>query len=122
MSLMETVPTPSEEAVRRILAILLDGLDARRSQSANSGPSEDDAAQDPPRLLYALPEAARQLSVSLKKLEELVRDGEVMSVKIGRRRLVAREDLEEYVNRLRGMAPARPVRRGQTARQRRRAQ
>lgn len=122
MSLMETVPTPSEEAVRRILAILLDGLDARRLQGANSGPGEDTAAQDPPRLLYALPGAARQLSVSLKKLEELVRDGEVMSVKIGRRRLVAREDLEDYVNRLRGMAPPGRDRRGQTARQRRRAQ
>lgn len=53
------------------------------------------------RRLYDKPEAADQLSVSVKVLERLMKDGEVESVKIGRRRLVPAEALDEYVARIR---------------------
>lgn len=52
------------------------------------------------RLLYSIPDAADQLSVSARVLERLVADGEVSTVKIGRRRLVPAEALEDYVERV----------------------
>lgn len=54
-----------------------------------------------PRLLHDKPAAADQLSVSVKVLERLIRDGEVESVLIGRRRLVPHDALEDYLERLR---------------------
>lgn len=51
-------------------------------------------------LLYSLDEAARELSIGKRKLEELVADGKVETVQIGRRRLVPAESLAEYVERL----------------------
>lgn len=52
------------------------------------------------RLLYAIPDAANQLSVSARVLERLIADGEVSTVKIGRRRLVPAEALADYIKRL----------------------
>lgn len=52
------------------------------------------------RLLYSIPEAADQLSVSARVLERLIADGDVSTVKIGRRRLVPAEALEDYVERV----------------------
>lgn len=52
------------------------------------------------KLLYAIPEAADQLSVSARVLERLIADGEVETIKIGRRRLVPAEALEDYVSRV----------------------
>lgn len=52
------------------------------------------------KLLYAIPEAADQLSVSARVLERLIANGEVETVKIGRRRLVPAEALEDYVSRV----------------------
>lgn len=52
------------------------------------------------RLLYALPDAAEQLSVSARVLQRLIRDGEIDSVLIGRRRLVPAEALTEYIERI----------------------
>ena len=40
------------------------------------------------RLLYDKPDAAAQLSVSERVLERLIKDGEIETVTIGRRRLV----------------------------------
>lgn len=57
--------------------------------------------ETPPRLLYDVTEAAHQLSVSTKTLERLVADGEVESIKIGRRRLYPRDCLVEFVARRR---------------------
>lgn len=51
------------------------------------------------RLLYSIPDAADQLSVSARVLERLIADGDVSTVKIGRRRLVPAEALEDYVER-----------------------
>jgi excisionase family DNA binding protein len=52
------------------------------------------------RLLYAIPDAADKLSVSSRVLERLIADGEVETVKIGRRRLVPSEALADYIERL----------------------
>lgn len=53
------------------------------------------------RLLYDKPAAAQQLSVSERKVAELIAAGEIASVLIGRRRLVPHDALEAYVARLR---------------------
>lgn len=53
------------------------------------------------RLMYDKPEAAEQLSVSVRVLERLIAGGEIESVLIGRRRLVPASALEDYVDRLR---------------------
>jgi excisionase family DNA binding protein len=55
-------------------------------------------------LLYDIPAAAEQLSVSARVLERLIKDGKVDTVKIGRRRLVPAEALADYVERLRRSA------------------
>lgn len=52
------------------------------------------------RLLHDLDEAATLLSVSQRVVERLIRDGEIDSVKLGRRRLVPHDALEAYVARL----------------------
>lgn len=53
------------------------------------------------RHLYSVPDAAEQLSISPRVLERLIKDGEVESVKLGRRRLVPAEALADYIERLR---------------------
>lgn len=53
------------------------------------------------RLLYAIPDAADQISVSARVMERLISDGEVESVKVGRRRLVPHDALTDYIERLR---------------------
>jgi excisionase family DNA binding protein len=52
------------------------------------------------RLLHDLDEAADLLSISRRVVDRLVRDGEIDTVKLGRRRLVPHDALEEYVARL----------------------
>ena len=49
------------------------------------------------KILYSIPDAADQLSISTRVLERLIGDGEVETVKIGRRRLVPAEALAAYV-------------------------
>lgn len=53
------------------------------------------------RLMYEIPEAADQLSLSARTLERLIRDGLVESVKVGRRRLVPHDALTTYIEKLR---------------------
>ena len=48
--------------------------------------------------------AARRLSICLRTLEGLLRRGELRSVRIGRRRLIAAEDLVKFA-RSRSSAP-----------------
>lgn len=50
--------------------------------------------------LHSIPDAADRLSISARVLERLIADGEVATVKIGRRRLIPDEALDEYVKRL----------------------
>ena len=54
------------------------------------------------RLLYTI-DSARELLGGLARsyLYELLARGVIRSVKVGRRRMIARQDLEEYVERLR---------------------
>ena len=52
------------------------------------------------RLLYSIPDAADQLSISARVLERLISDGEVETVKIGRRRLVPADALEDYIKKV----------------------
>jgi excisionase family DNA binding protein len=52
------------------------------------------------RLLYDLDTTAEQLSISRRVVDRLIRDGEIDSVLLGRRRLVSHEALEDYVARL----------------------
>lgn len=56
------------------------------------------------RLLYSIPEAAGQLSVSARVLERLISEGEVDTVKIGRRRLVPADALDSYIKRIKASA------------------
>ena len=52
------------------------------------------------RLMYPIPEAAEQIGISARVMERLIKDGEVTSVLIGRRRLVPHDALEDYIGRL----------------------
>lgn len=52
------------------------------------------------RLLYSVPDAAAQLSISPRAMERLISDGEVDTVKIGRRRLVPDDSMREYIERI----------------------
>jgi excisionase family DNA binding protein len=52
------------------------------------------------RLLHDLDEAARQLSISRRVVERLVREGKLSTVLLGRRRLVPDDALRDYVARL----------------------
>jgi excisionase family DNA binding protein len=52
------------------------------------------------KLLYRIPEVATYLSISRSKVYELMRAGELPSVRINRTRLVRKLDLEKYVESL----------------------
>ena len=62
------------------------------------------ASQANGRLTYGVDEAAEILGIGLTLAKELVRTGELRSIKIGRRRLVAWADLEAFVDRRRDAA------------------
>lgn len=51
----------------------------------------------PERLLYTTEEAAASLGVGVTKMKDLLRHGELRSVKIGRLRRVTASSLREYV-------------------------
>jgi excisionase family DNA binding protein len=53
-----------------------------------------------PTLLLTIEETAAQLRIGRTRTYELVMGGKIRSVTIGRRRLILREDLEEFVRRL----------------------
>jgi excisionase family DNA binding protein len=53
------------------------------------------------RKLHDKPSAAAQLSISVRVLDQLIADGILETVTIGRRRLVPDEALDDYVQRLR---------------------
>jgi excisionase family DNA binding protein len=50
--------------------------------------------------LHDVREARRRLNVGLTKFYELVNQGELRTVKIGRRRLVSEESIAEFISRL----------------------
>jgi excisionase family DNA binding protein len=56
------------------------------------------------KLVFSVGEAAEVLGIGTTLAKELIRTGELRSIKIGRRRLVARADLEVFVERCREAA------------------
>ena len=52
------------------------------------------------KLLYRIPEVAQALNVSRSKVYELLKAGEIRSVRIDRTRLVRADDLRAYVDSL----------------------
>lgn len=55
---------------------------------------------DRPRVLYRIDEAAELLSVSKSRVYELVRSGQLRTVKVGKSHRVPARSLDEYVARL----------------------
>lgn len=51
----------------------------------------------PERLLYTTEEAAASLGIGVTKAKQLLRDGDLRSVKIGRLRRITSSSLKEYV-------------------------
>jgi excisionase family DNA binding protein len=48
------------------------------------------------KLLYSREETSRLLSVSLRKIDSLIASGRLKTQRLGRRRLVLRDRLEEF--------------------------
>jgi excisionase family DNA binding protein len=61
--------------------------------SKNSTPDSENA---PPRLL-SIRQAARELGICRTIVYELIHDGRIDSVKIGRRRLIPRDAVEAFI-------------------------
>ncbi len=53
------------------------------------------------KLAYSVDQAAEQLGIGRTLAYDLIRDGRLRSLKLGNRRLVARVDLEAFVEKLR---------------------
>lgn len=51
------------------------------------------------RRLLSVPEAAAYLSIGKRTMEKLLRDGEVLKVRIGARTLIDQTDLDDYIER-----------------------
>ncbi len=54
------------------------------------------------KLMYSVDEAAEQLGIGRTLVYELIREERLRTVKLGNRRLVARVDLEAFIESLRG--------------------
>jgi excisionase family DNA binding protein len=59
---------------------------------AGSGPSSDE-----PRLALGVQEVADALGVSRELVKQMIRTGKLPSVKLGRRRLISRKALEQFL-------------------------
>ena len=51
------------------------------------------------KLLFTRQESARLISISLRTLDALLASGQIASCRIGRRRLIARKELEKFAQR-----------------------
>ena len=58
------------------------------------------------RLLYPVAEAGDKLGIGRSTLYELIAAGTIRTVKIGRRTLIAHDELERYISGLRAPAGA----------------
>ena len=58
-----------------------------------------------PRLLVSVSEAAAALGISHRSVRGLIYTGDLRSVKVGRRRLLAVDDLENFVRSLQQSQP-----------------
>jgi excisionase family DNA binding protein len=68
-------------------------------------PHPDEAAL-PDRLLLSVPEAMRALNIGRTLLYDLIAERELVLIKIGRRSLIPRQSIEDYVSRLTAKAAA----------------
>lgn len=59
----------------------------------------------PTKLAYSVTEAAQALGVGRSTLYKLLTDGDLPSTTIGTRRLIFREDLDDFVQRHRNPRP-----------------
>jgi excisionase family DNA binding protein len=53
-----------------------------------------------PTLLLTVEESARELRIARRRVYDLIRDGAIASVKIGKSRRISRTAIEEYVRSL----------------------
>lgn len=53
-------------------------------------------------MLLTAEETARELRIARRRVFEMIRDGDLPSVKIGKSRRIRRSDLSDYVARLAG--------------------
>jgi excisionase family DNA binding protein len=67
-------------------------------------PTSEAAASVGEQLAFSIPHAARVLDLCDRKVWELVKDGEIESIKIGRSRRIPRAALLSYVEGLRSAA------------------
>ena len=61
------------------------------------------------KLAYSVEDVAELLSVGRSKVVQMVSSGELASIKLGGRRLITRQDLNEFVEGLRVGATLREV-------------
>lgn len=59
-----------------------------------------------PRRCFGLREVARQLGISYETMKRVVRSGQIASIKLGDRRLIPAEALDEYIERLKAESAA----------------
>lgn len=59
--------------------------------------SHDSVAEDGPPLVYSVEEAAHVLRISRDTTYELLRSGQLRSMKVGRRRLIPAVAIHEYI-------------------------
>ena len=58
------------------------------------------------RLLYNPQEVAEMLDVSVRTLRDMARSGDIRFISIGKRRRFAMSDIEDFIDKNRGSAPA----------------
>jgi excisionase family DNA binding protein len=60
----------------------------------------------PASLLCPIPEACAEIGIGRSKLYQLIQAGEIEAIRLGKRRLVVRESLIAFIERLRAAAVA----------------
>jgi len=59
---------------------------------------------DPSRVLYSVRDTAKLLAIADRTVYKMLERGELKGVRIGGRRLVRRDELDSFINRLTGVA------------------
>ncbi|WP_157219341.1 helix-turn-helix domain-containing protein [Flavisphingomonas formosensis] len=59
--------------------------------------AEHDRAQSPEPVTVRIPEAMRMLGLGRSKLYELIGDGQIATIKVGRSRLVVMRSIHDFV-------------------------
>lgn len=95
------VPTPAQ--VRALEAALSSGTVRNRPEPSPldkaSGPADGAAMNRTRSLLHSLDDVAEMLDISRSTVERMCGDGRLTSRKVGRRRLVHRDDVDAYLDR-----------------------